>query len=65
MMAGLPDIIGCYKGKFFGFEVKLPEKREHVSMRQLYVMEKIKEAGGISAVICTPAEALDHLKLIQ
>lgn len=61
MMAGLPDIIGCYKGRFFAFEVKEPEKRSNVSERQKYVMGLITKAGGLTAVICTHLEALELL----
>lgn len=65
MMAGLPDIIGCYKGMFFGFEVKHPETRGNTSPRQDYVMTKIREAGGISQVVCTPEEAWGVLQRYQ
>ena len=61
MMVGLPDIIGCYKGKFFAFETKVPEKRGNTSMVQERVMEKIRLAGGHAQVVCTIQEALDAL----
>ena len=64
MMAGLPDLIGCYKGKFFGFEVKLPEKRKNVSLIQHRVMQKIREAGGYAQVICTVMEAVELLEQV-
>lgn len=57
MMAGLPDIIGCYEGFFLGLEVKHPETRGNTSPRQDYVMSKIREAGGLAQVVCTPEEA--------
>ena len=37
-MAGLPDLLGCWCGRFFGLEVKMPEKRSDVSPRQRFVM---------------------------
>lgn len=61
MMAGLPDIIGCYRGKFFAFEVKMPEKRANVSKIQHRVHHKIDLAGGHVRVVCSVAEALDEL----
>ena len=61
MMAGLPDIIGCYQGKFFAFETKTPEKRSNTSMIQERVMAKIRQAGGTAQVVCTIREALDAL----
>ena len=58
MMAGLPDLIGCYKGQFFAFETKLPEKRRNVSLVQQRVMAKIRNAGGYTQVVCTVPEAV-------
>lgn len=58
MMAGLPDIIGCYKGYFFALEVKMPEKRSNTSAIQDHVMEKVRKAGGISQVVCSADEAI-------
>jgi hypothetical protein len=58
MMSGLPDLIGCVHGLFFGLEVKLPANRSGVSLRQKFVMEMITRAGGITAVVCSPAEAV-------
>ena len=63
MMSGLPDIIGCCEGRFFAFEVKNPDNREGTSVRQNYVMMKIRQAGGISQVVCTSQEALQVLGL--
>lgn len=61
MMAGLPDIIGCYKGRFFGFEVKHPETRGNTSQVQEFVMAKIRKAGGIAQVVTSEVEALQVL----
>lgn len=63
MMAGLPDIIGCHKGRFFAFEVKVPENRAGTSAIQEHIMEKIRAAGGISQVVCTLEEACKILGL--
>lgn len=65
MMAGLPDIIGCYSGKFFGLEVKNPEQRLHTSKIQEHIMAKIRLAGGISQVVCTPQEAIKALEMTE
>lgn len=61
MMAGLPDLIGCIGGKFFGLEVKHPETRGVLSERQKYVGELIRGAGGYWAVVTNPREALSAL----
>lgn len=43
---GLPDIIGCYNGKFIAIEVK--RKGEKPTALQGYVLSKVKEAGGLA-----------------
>ena len=58
MMAGLPDIIGCYRGRFFGIETKLDTR---VSVRQAYVHGLIERAGGRVVVAHSVAEALTTL----
>jgi hypothetical protein len=61
-MAGLPDLLGCYQGFFFGFEVKLPESRENVSERQKLTHSWIRQGGGFVAVVCSPHEAVEALR---
>lgn len=56
MMAGLPDIVGCYRGRFVAVETKMPGGR--VSTRQLYVLDKIRRAGGIAVVAQSVSEAM-------
>jgi hypothetical protein len=58
MLAGLPDILGCISGHFFGLEVKTPGKRRNTSARQEYVHELIRNAGGVAAVVESVEEAL-------
>lgn len=58
MMAGLPDIIGCYRGRFFALETKTPDKRSNTSVVQERIMQKIRDAGGLSQVVCTSTEAV-------
>lgn len=65
MMAGLPDIVGCYRGRFVAFETKNPEKRSNMSVRQEYVHGLIKKAGGVVEVIVTPEEALGHIDRVD
>lgn len=47
--AGIPDIIACIEGHFYGFEVKTdtgkPTKLQEATIR------KINEAGGTAAVV--------------
>jgi Holliday junction resolvase len=48
--AGVPDIIGCYNGVFFGIEVKTPKTKTNVSKLQEYNLNQIKLSGGQSLV---------------
>lgn len=57
MMAGLPDLVVCADGHFIGLETKMPDKRNNVSPRQVYVHEQIRAAGGEVFVVTSVAEA--------
>ena len=46
---GVPDILACVNGRFFGIEVKAEKGR--ASPIQLYNIEKIKESGGVALVV--------------
>ena len=47
--SGVPDIVGCYKGRFFAIECKANGNTPTVlQQREMY---KITEAGGITVVI--------------
>jgi hypothetical protein len=59
MMAGLPDIIGCYRGQFIGVETKMPGNT--TSRRQDFVIDKIRKAGGRVVVAYSVREALEVL----
>lgn len=60
MLTGLPDLIGCIDGRFFGLEVKMP--KGVVSERQTYVHSLIRAAGG---VIDVPRSVTDALESIE
>jgi hypothetical protein len=49
---GTPDILICYNGKFFAWELKVSKNK--ASGLQNYEIYKIKRAGGIARVV-TPA----------
>lgn len=56
---GLPDIVGCYKGRFVAIEVKIPGKENTLTERQKLILKRIKKAGGRSGMATTIEEALD------
>lgn len=53
-MAGVPDIIGCLRGRFVAIEVKAPHRRTEphggLSKIQKHVLDQIRAAGGITVV---------------
>ena len=58
-VAGLPDIIGCYKGKFIGLEVKLPGKEKTLTKIQQFWLRKINEAGGKASMVTSVEQSLE------
>lgn len=63
MMAGLPDLVVCYRGLFIGMEVKTATGV--VSARQRYVHRLIRAAGGIVVVPRSLADALVVLDAVD
>lgn len=61
MMAGLPDLICCYRGLFLALETKMPGKESNVSARQQLVHGWIRRSGGYVAIVTSREEALDAL----
>jgi len=59
MMAGLPDIIGCYRGQFIAVETKMPGNT--TSTRQDYVGDQMRRAGARVVVAYSVAQALEVL----
>jgi Holliday junction resolvase len=58
MMAGLPDVIVCARGRFIGLETKNPGDEMKTSAIQDRVHEKIEAAGGGVHVVSSPAQAV-------
>ena len=47
--SGVPDIVGCYQGKFFGIECKAGKGKTTALQEQQ--LAQIAAAGGIAAVV--------------
>ena len=56
--SGIPDIICCYKGRFLGLEVKLPNGK--LTELQKRAIEKINRAGGIACRV----ESVEEVKAV-
>jgi len=58
-LRGIPDLIVCYRGLFFGLEVKVPG--ESATAIQQYALDEIAAAGGTAATVHSVSEALSVL----
>lgn len=56
--AGIPDIIACINGRFYGFEVKTEDGKP--TKLQESTIRKIKNAGGIALVV----RSVDEVKAV-
>lgn len=61
---GIPDNIGCYRGRFLGLETKRYEG-EQPSPYQRYQLDRITAAGGVATVIHSVEEAKHILDRID
>lgn len=64
MMAGLPDIVGVYRGHFIGVETKLPGGADPSVVQKLVHM-KIMAADGIVVVARSVEQALVVLRRVD
>lgn len=48
-ISGTPDIIGCYRGRFFAIECKR-DGASRVAEIQEYTLERIRGAGGMAFI---------------
>jgi penicillin-binding protein-related factor A (putative recombinase) len=53
---GLPDLVGCYRGRFVGLEVKLPTNKKGATLYQEETLKKIKAAGGLAFIVRSLAD---------
>jgi len=60
--AGIPDIIGCYRGRFIAFEVK--SNKGQLTKLQSVILRLIKQAGGICEVVRCLFDAKNLLNTI-
>lgn len=58
---GIPDIVGCYHGTFFAFEVKLPGKQHTLKPWQARVIHRINQSGGRAMMVTSIDEAMDFV----
>lgn len=62
MRSGLPDIVCCAEGYFFGLETKMEGKLNNTSPAQDLVRDMIRDADGYYRVVIRPDEAVIRVK---
>lgn len=54
-LRGIPDIVGCYNGRFFAWELKRSEKEARKKtgriVLQKHIIGLIRKAGGIGEIV--------------
>lgn len=54
---GMPDVLGCYRGRTLGLEVKLPTQSSYgVTEKQQHTLDVMAAAGAETAVVRLPEE---------
>ena len=59
---GVSDLIGCYKGRFFAIEIKLPGK--DLTSDQFCFLENLRTAGGIGFKATCLEDVIEGLGLV-
>lgn len=60
---GLPDLIGCLNGSFFGLELKRPGNK--ATKLQDHVLSKIRAAGGAAGVADSVESAIAFIRRLN
>ncbi len=62
--SGIPDLLGCHRGRFIALEVKV-DLRSKASPKQRYQLDRVTKALGYSAVVKSPSDALEVIRKID
>lgn len=65
MMAGLPDLIMCYRGQFVAMEIKVPDPSSQPSTIQRRRIKEIRDAGGHAYVVRSVESAVRVLARVD
>lgn len=59
---GIPDLIGCLDGYFFGLEVKVPGKEDTLTPLQNETINTINIEGGHAAMVTSTEQAVAFVR---
>jgi Holliday junction resolvase len=63
--SGVPDVVGCWQGRFFAIECKAEGKGGNTTALQRRELQRINEAGGVAFIYdgtMTEEELLNKLE---
>ena len=55
-VSGLPDLIGCYRGRCLAIEVKRPDQPAKLTANQRIALQRWAAAGALTGVVHSLAE---------
>ncbi len=61
-VAGIPDIIICYKGRFVAMEAKVGKNKPTILQEK--IIKEIKQAGGIAEIVRSVDDAKRVMQLL-
>lgn len=64
-MEGIPDLEGCFQGRYFAMELKLPSRKNTLSAEQKARIRQIRRAGGIAFRVTQVEEAIEIIRRIK
>jgi len=63
--SGIPDVVGCWDGRFFAIEVKAEGKAKQTTALQDRELHLIKQSGGISFVYDGTISDMELMDLME
>jgi hypothetical protein len=64
-VAGIPDIIACWHGRFIAIECKAPGKAKNTTKLQDFQLASIRESGGYAFVTDSLEHFVEAMSLLE
>lgn len=65
MQSGRPDINGCYKGRMFKLELKVPDHKNEASVKQRLTLRKWASAGCAVGILYSMKSLKEFMKVLM
>ncbi len=63
--SGRPDINGCYKGRMFKLELKVPDHKNKASVKQILTLRKWTSAGCAVGILYSMKSLKEFMKVLM